>query len=139
MLTFYLGANIWGHVSIDDLKELYSLVYAGALRGDIGHGASGYYIGISGEYTWLAAAQTIGAVMLEKGWTDDAQPVGYTEEEVQKYARVSWMGGGNSRGVADRSKSIGWRPKFSELEDFVQHVRSETIRMEKMFGRKWNK
>jgi hypothetical protein len=122
-------------VSIYDLGDLYGLVYAGALRGDIGHGKSGYYFGVSGEYTWLAAAQTIGATMVKQGWAKEAQPTTFTDEEMKKYYNNSTYPGTNSRAVADRSKSIGWKPKQTELEDFVEYLRSETLRVEKTFGK----
>jgi hypothetical protein len=136
LVTHISGANIWPHVSIDDLKELYGLVYAGALRGDIGHGKSGFYLGIAGEYTLFAAASTVGAALVENGWAKEAQPTPYTEEEIKKYYNGSYYAGSNSRGVADRSKSIGWKPKNDELEDFVESLRSEVKRVEKHFGRK---
>jgi hypothetical protein len=129
------GANIWPHVAITDLAELYSLVYAGALRGDIGHGKSGYYLGISGEYTLFNAASTIGSALVENGWAKEAQPNSFTEEEIQKYYAGSYYMGSNSRGVADRSKSIGWKPKKNEMEDFVEHLKRETVRVEKVFGK----
>jgi hypothetical protein len=46
------------------------------------------------------------------------------------------MNGANSRGVADRSKSIGWRPK-KETGDFLRDIKAEVARVEKKFGKKW--
>ena len=130
------GANIWPHVAISDLAELYGLVYAGALRGDIGHGKSGYYFGIAGEYTLFNAASTIGSALVEQGWAKEAQPNTFTEEEMQKYYGGSFYMGSNSRGVPDRSKSIGWKAKKNEMDDFVQYLKKETLRVEKKFGKK---
>jgi len=128
------GANIWPHVSITDLAELYGLVYAGALRADIGHGKSGYYLGIAGEYTYFNAASTIGGALVENGWAKEATPTSFTEEEIKKYYNGSYYAGSNSRGVADRSKSIGWKPKQNEMEDFVEHIKKETKRVHDTFG-----
>ena len=122
-------------MSIYDLTDLYALVYAGALRGDIGHGKSGYYLGISGEYTLFNAASTVGAALVENGWAKEAQPTSYSEEEIKKYYNGSYYAGSNSRGVADRSKSIGWKPKQNEMEDFVEYLKTEVKRVEKTFGR----
>jgi hypothetical protein len=59
-----------------------------------------------------------------------------SEEEMKKYYGGSYYMGGNSRGRADRSKSIGWRPKYTDERDFLRVVREETVRCEKVFGRK---
>jgi len=131
------GANIWPHVEINDVGDLFALVYAGALRTGIGHGKAGYYFGISGEYTYLAATQAIGATLVENGWAKDAQPTTFTNEEIEKYYGGSKYLGSNSRGVADRSKSIGWRPKYDELDDLVAHIKKEVVRIEKTKGKKW--
>jgi len=129
------GANIWPHVSINDLAELYGLVFAGALRADIGHGKSGYYLGIAGEYTYFNAASTIGGALVENGWAKEATPTSFTEDEIKKYYNGSYYAGSNSRGVADRSKSIGWKPKQNEMEDFVEHLKKETKRVHDTFGK----
>jgi hypothetical protein len=38
--------------------------------------------------------------------------------------------------VADRSKSIGWRPKLNEIEDFVGDLKKEAVRYQKVKGSK---
>lgn len=44
--------------------------------------------------------------------------------------------GSNARGRADRSKSIGWKPKYRDERDFLRVVREETVRCEKVYGKK---
>jgi hypothetical protein len=131
------GANIWAHVNIGDLGNLYGLVYSRAQKGDIGHGTAGYYLGISGEYTLHAAAQTVGTAMATYKFSEDAQASSFTPEEIEKYYGGMQLHGANARGVADRSKSIGWRPKFDTVTDFTSYIKSETKRVEAKFGRKW--
>lgn len=70
-------------------------------------------------------------------FSEDAQASSFTPEEIQKYYGGLQMHGANARGVADRSKSIGWRPKYSEVSDFTRYIRDETKRVEATFGRKW--
>lgn len=134
--TDYVGSNIWPHVSISDLSNLYQLVYTRAQKGDIGHGTAGYYLGIAGEYTILSAANTIGSALYDNKWSESAQSSSFTPEEIQKYYNGLQMHGANARGVADRSKSIGWRAK-NEMDDFVKYIKEETKRVESKFGRKW--
>jgi hypothetical protein len=119
--------------------DLYALVYAGSLRTGIGHGKSGYYFGISGEYTLLSACQVIGSTLVEQGWAKESQPTTFTREDLDKYYKGSEYMGTNSRGVADRSKSIGWRPRLTEMEDLVAHIKTEVVRVEKKFGKKMDK
>jgi hypothetical protein len=113
------------------------LVYAGALRANIGHGKSGYYFGIAGEYTLLSAAQTIGSTLVDQGFAKTSQPSTFTTEDLQKYYGGSEFMGTNSRGVADRSKSIGWKPRDGDLEDLWDHIKTEVGRVEKKYGRKF--
>lgn len=103
--------------------------------GDIGHGKSGYYLGIAGEYTLLSAARAIGTVLVDKKITTETQPTTLSEEEMQKYYGGSYYMGGNSRGRADRSKSIGWKPDWTDERDFLKDVKDEVDRVEKKFGR----
>jgi hypothetical protein len=130
------GSNIWPHVNIGDLGNLYGLVYSRAQKGDIGHGTAGYYLGVAGEYTLLSAANTIGTVLAQNKFAESGQSSSFTPEEIQKYYNGLQMHGANARGVADRSKSIGWKPK-RETDDFLRDIKAEVIRVEKTFGRKW--
>ena len=129
-----VGLNIWPHVSIEDTGQLFMVVYNGALKGDIGPGESGYYFGTAGEYTLLGAAETIGQVLVERGISKSAEPVTLSPEELEKYCgggdRPSTYGGSNCRAVSERSKSIGWKPRYTELEDFKRHLREEVGRVE---------
>lgn len=129
------GANIWPHVHISDVGDLFALVYAGALRGDIGHGKAGYYLGIAGEYTYLSAVSTIGTELQKNGWAKTSEPKTFTKEETDKYFQGSDYLGSNSRGVADRSKSIGWRPRYGDIADLMGHIRTEVPRVEKRYGK----
>jgi len=134
--VFGKGSNIWPHVNIGDLGNLYGLVYTRAQKGDIGHGTAGYYLGIAGEYTHLSAANTIGTALANNKFAESGQSTSFTPEEIQKYYSGSTFQGSNARGVADRSKSIGWRPK-RDINDFYSHLKEEVVRIEKRFGRKW--
>lgn len=76
---------------------------------------------------------------MENKFGNESQPTSLSEEEIKKYFSGSYYSGSNSRGRADRSKSIGWRPKFSDERDFLRSVREETVRVEKVYGRKFVK
>lgn len=123
---------------ITDIGSLYSLVYSGALKGSIGHGKAGYYFGISGEYTLLSAVSALGSVLVSKKLADQSQPTTLSEEEMQKYYGGSFYMGTNSRGRADRSKSIGWKPVWTDERDFLRDVGEQVGKAEEKWGRVWN-
>jgi hypothetical protein len=56
---------------------------------------------------------------------------------MKKYYGGSDYMGSNARGVASRSKSIGWKPKYHGMDDFAAYIRSETVRIADKFGKKW--
>ena len=62
-----------------------------------------------------------------------------TDEEIAKYYGGSKFAGGNSRARGVRSRSIGWKPKSTTLEDLHRHVKQEVVRVEKAFGKAWKK
>jgi hypothetical protein len=74
--------------------------------------------------------------MAQNKFSESGQSTTFTNEEIQKYYSGSMYQGSNARGVADRSKSIGWRPK-KESDDFFRHLKEEVVRIEKRFGKKW--
>ncbi|WVQ93815.1 hypothetical protein IAU59_000893 [Kwoniella sp. CBS 9459] len=135
------GKNIWPHVNLKDLGNLYALVYQKATQTSptIGHGPSGYYFGISGEYTLFGANSRIGQALVKNKLVDSKEttPTSFNEDELKKYYDGSTYMGTNSRGVADRSKSIGWKPKFDQEDDLFKYIDSETPRVAKEFGKEW--
>lgn len=133
----FSGINIWNHVNIEDIGDLFVLVYAGALSRNIGHGASGYYFGTPGEYTRAAAASIVGSTLVEKGYAKVAEPTTFTPEEIQKYYKGSSYDGTNSRGVNERSTSIGWSPRWTEMKDFEKNIGEEVDRVVERYGRKF--
>ncbi|WWD02389.1 hypothetical protein V865_000428 [Kwoniella europaea PYCC6329] len=135
------GKNIWPHVKITDLASLYELVWLKATQPNptIGHGPSGYYFGISGEYTLFGATSRIGQALVKNNLiqSKETTPTTFTEEDLKKYYNGSSYMGTNSRGVADRSKSIGWRPKYTEQQDLYDHIDREVVRVQKEFGNEY--
>ncbi|WWC93591.1 hypothetical protein V866_000426 [Kwoniella sp. B9012] len=135
------GKNIWPHVKITDLASLYELVWLKATQPNptIGHGPSGYYFGISGEYTLFGATSRIGQALVKNNLiqSKETTPTTFTEADLKKYYNGSSYMGTNSRGVADRSKSIGWRPKYTEQKDLYDHIDREVVRVQKEFGNEY--
>lgn len=134
-----LGVNIWPHVHIDDTADLFAVVYAGALKDSIGHGRTGFYFGTAGEYNLLGAAEIIGRALVEQGYAKIAEPKSLTEEELKKYYGGSYGSGSNSRAVSERSLSVGWKPKYTEMSELEKHIGEEMRRLVEKFGKTYSR
>ncbi|KAJ3566140.1 hypothetical protein NP233_g7179 [Leucocoprinus birnbaumii] len=107
------GVNIWPNVHIDDVADLYIDVY-NAIKANpegTGHGREGFYFGLNGEHTLLEVSEELGRVLVALGKSSSPEPTTFTKEEIDKYFNGSNYLGSNSRGLANRSKAIGWKPK----------------------------
>jgi len=123
------GAAVWGDVHIDDNSALYATVLEGVLNKSpaLGHGVDGFYFGISGEHSWYEISKEIAEVLVEKGRSKSSEPTPFTEEEFVRYFGSVQRGygfGTSSRGIADHSRAIGWKPKFTK-EDMIASIKVE--------------
>ncbi|KAK4688022.1 hypothetical protein P7C73_g2097, partial [Tremellales sp. Uapishka_1] len=132
------GLNIWNHVHISDVGDLFQLIYAGAISLSISHGTAGYYFAATGEFTYFSLASTIGSSLVELGRASSAHPTTFTQAEMDKYFgehASTW--GTNSRAKSERAKMIGWRPKYTDTEtDFLGEIKPEILRHAKKIGKK---
>jgi len=119
------GKNIWPNVHIHDVADLFIIVFKLALKGNAGnHGHQGYFFGESGEYTLFGAAEAIGQALVKRGVAKTALPSSFTQEELDKYFGGSDYLGTNSRCRADRSRKVGWKPKY-DGDDFFDSIDPE--------------
>jgi len=132
------GLNIWPHVRIEDVASHFALVYTAALSGGAPHGEKGYFLCTAGEYRLVEAALAIGETMLKNGWTKNAEPTSFTEEELDKYYGAIEKKGGskrysgtNSRGKSVQAGKLGWKPVHTDVEEFYEYCKSETERIGK--------
>jgi len=119
------GKNIWPNVHIDEVADLYVLIFSKLLEGTpIGHGREGYYFGENGEHTLYDVAKAIGQAMVELGKAKSAEPTTFTKEELDKYFGGSDYMGTNSRCRAERSRAIGWKP-VKLTKDMLASIKPE--------------
>ncbi|KAI9461365.1 hypothetical protein HD554DRAFT_2223603 [Boletus coccyginus] len=122
-----LGLNTWPNVHIDDIGDLYIVLYNAVLDGRTGHGRDGLYFGENGEHVLKAISERIGVALVELGVSDPEQgtPTSFDETD---YAwpenRLLLSLGTNSRCKANRARALGWKPKYTP-EDLLKSVRSE--------------
>ncbi|KAI0303684.1 hypothetical protein B0F90DRAFT_1708142 [Multifurca ochricompacta] len=118
------GKNIWPHVEIHELAELYQIILDAALS-DPGtpHGREGFYFGENGEYRLYDVARAYSQALYDLGKGRSPDPTSFTSEEAEKYFGGPWLGS-NSRCKAERARTLGWKPtKVSK--DFLESIRPE--------------
>jgi len=123
---------VWGSVHILDLVDLYLLVLDGLEKGTIDHGkAGGLYFGITEDFKWFDLAHALSKALNKLGLIKNEKVSAFEDEYVDKFffgAKVAeHVWGSDSKGVANRSKRIGWKPSrptlFETLESEVQFMR----------------
>jgi nucleoside-diphosphate-sugar epimerase len=104
------GLNIWGHVHIADVVELYLLALDKAAAGSL-------FYAENGEASFKSVAQSIGR-MLGMGDAAKDWPIGEAIEGLGPGAYLSF--GSNSRVRGKRSRELGWKPKQGTLSDEIE-------------------
>jgi nucleoside-diphosphate-sugar epimerase len=106
------GLNLWSHVHIDDVVELYLLALADAPAGSL-------FYAENGEASWKSLAAAIGRLLGYGGETRD-WPLEQAVKQWGMGAITSY--GSNSRVRALKArKLLGWAPKGPALLDDVEH------------------
>jgi nucleoside-diphosphate-sugar epimerase len=105
------GLNIWGHVHIADVADLYMLALEKAQAGSL-------FYAENGEANFKSVAQSIGR-MLGLGDKTQDWPIGEAVEGLGPGAYLSF--GSNSRVRGVQSRALGWQPKGRALFDEIEH------------------
>jgi len=120
------GKNIWPNVEIDEVADLYIVVFDAARKNpdSIGHGREGFYFGETAEHTLYEVGKAIGEALVALGKSDNPEPTPFTKEEIEKYFAGSSYLGTNSRCRANHSRAIGWKTKKTKA-DFLASIKPE--------------
>ncbi|VDC00640.1 unnamed protein product [Peniophora sp. CBMAI 1063] len=110
------GLNVWPHVEIRELVDMYMLILYAALEDHAPHGREGYFFGVNGEYQLLDAARVYTARLHALDMSQTADPVTWSREDIEKYLRGSEYAGSNSRARAVRARALGWMPVRGNAE-----------------------
>ncbi|ODV76805.1 NAD(P)-binding protein [Suhomyces tanzawaensis NRRL Y-17324] len=142
-VTSYSGEYIWSHIHIKDLGDLYYLILQKFLNGaSIPANKEGYYFGAyalenegtptkepsSIEHTWKQLSEYIGKSMHKRGLIGSAEVVAFEPEPLVKlsgdeFAPYYW--GTNSRSRADNGYAIGWKPKYTSMEEYWKAIEQD--------------
>jgi len=118
------GKNTMEHVHVDDLGDLYYLIFDAVVTGKaIGHGTNGYYIGENGRFTAIEYAQAVANALVDAGVLKTSEVVPFSQDELaSNFMLPLW--GTNSNTVGSRARSIGWKPTRT-TKDFLASVRDD--------------
>jgi len=120
-----LGKNRWPNVHIDDVADLYIVLFDYVrLNPSTDHGREGYYFGENGEHLLYDISKAIGRALVNLGVSESDEPTTFTKEELGKYYGGSEIMGTNCRSRADHSRAIGWKPTKT-TEDMLASIRPE--------------
>jgi len=118
------GKNIWPHVEIQELVDLYQILFDATLSDpNLPHGREGYYFAENGEYKLYDLAKGYSQALYDVGKGKSPDPTSFSADEVQKYFGAPWLGG-NSRCKAERARTLGWKPTKT-TNNFFESIRPE--------------
>ncbi|KAF8623606.1 hypothetical protein AX17_007309 [Amanita inopinata Kibby_2008] len=121
------GKNIWHNVYIDEISELYTVLYDNIiLNPAVAHGREGIYIGENGEHTMYDVAKAVSLAMVELGKATELEPTSFTKEEIDIFFGGSDYLGVNSRCRSERSRELGWKPTKTTA-DFIASIKPEMV------------
>jgi nucleoside-diphosphate-sugar epimerase len=106
------GLNVWSHVHIDDVVELYLLALAEAP-------ACSLFYAENGETSWKSLASSIGRLLGYGGETKD-WPIDEAVREWGAGAITSYGSNSRVRSVKAR-RMLGWNPQGAPLLEDVEH------------------
>ncbi|KAI0766951.1 NAD-P-binding protein [Trametes elegans] len=119
------------NVHILDVADLYITLFDAIVRdpAHTGHGWEGLYFGANDGHDWDQVARAIGQALVELGVCDDPAPTAFTNAELVRYFgsnAASWFNTSGARARADRSRSIGWKPRYT-VEDMLKSIKPEVV------------
>lgn len=111
------GTNVWPLVDIDEVGDLYKLIFDAARADPLTpHGRAGYYFAENGEYVQYEICLEIAKALFEHGKGRSPEPVRLTDQEFKNFFGGSRLGALNCRARGERSRALGWRPKKGKAE-----------------------
>lgn len=121
---------MWNNVHVGDLADLFSLLLEKALQGKAPTGKDGYFFAENGESNLLAVAEELARVLHQKGISQFTTSEEFPKEVADERKLLLLFTGRsdrgsekhpglNSRGKAEKGKSLGWKPHRPSLIESV--------------------
>ncbi|KAG7096106.1 hypothetical protein E1B28_006782 [Marasmius oreades] len=123
------GKNRWPNVHIDELADLYVLLFNAVLTKDISHGKGGYFFANADEHEYCDLYNRISQVLFELGKIRNPVPTSFSKEEAKEHfgdvgGHVYSVLASDVRCVSNRAKKLGWKPTKT-TKDFLDIVPRE--------------
>ncbi|KAI5122915.1 hypothetical protein M0805_007593 [Coniferiporia weirii] len=131
-----LGKNVWPNVHIDDLADLYIILF-NKIRADpegTPHGREGYYFGASDSHVMGDICNEVAKALFALGKGKSPEATIFTQEDIDKYYKGFQYLGTNCRCIPSRSRSIGWAPTHT-TSDFINSIHAEVEALIKLDAR----
>jgi len=124
-----LGKALWPDVHLDDVIDLYIVLFDEITRNPEGpgHGWAGFYFGENGEHAWYDISKAISKALVELNIGGSEEPTSFTDEELVKYwgsVAAGNYSGTNARCRANNGRAIGWKPKYTTA-DMIASIKPE--------------
>ncbi|KAF8199311.1 NAD(P)-binding protein [Mycena galopus ATCC 62051] len=123
------GRNVWNNVKVDELADLYILLYNTIMMNDeTAHGRAGLFFAENGAHELSEMSAVIARTLFEHGKGESPIPTSFTAEEVERMGLVAMLMASNAKCTASRARALGWRPTESTRE-MLHCVRVVTIKL----------
>ncbi|TFY68537.1 hypothetical protein EVG20_g3523 [Dentipellis fragilis] len=127
------GKNIWPHVEINDVAQLFVIIFDAALADSAPHGREGIFFAENGEYQLIDVSKEVAKAFYDLGIQNSPEPTPLAEAEVAAYGAQPL--GANCRARGERSRALGWKPTKT-TEDFIASIRPEVEAIVAQFAQK---
>ncbi|KAF8894205.1 NAD-binding protein [Gymnopilus junonius] len=124
--VFGAGKNVWNNVHVDDIVDLYIILFdtIREKKAGLGHGREGYYFAENGEHSIYELGKAIGEGLVALGRATIAEPSAFTNAEIDFFFQGSTFWDRNSRARASRARSLGWHP-VKTSKDMLDSIQKE--------------
>ncbi|KAJ7690069.1 hypothetical protein B0H17DRAFT_1065455 [Mycena rosella] len=121
------GRNIWQNVELDELADLYIILYNQIAKDDqISHGRAGLYFAENGAHQLSEVSAIIARTLFEHGKGQSPIPTPFTKDEETNMGPMVMLIGSNAKCKASRARALGWQPTKS-TSAFMESAREVTI------------
>ncbi|KAL0486988.1 NAD(P)-binding protein [Acrasis kona] len=112
------GKHVWNNVHVLDLADLFLLLLRKIQEGKAPIGTDGYYFAENGENDFIEITTAISNELKKNGL--QAEPASSEGKEFEIWGNFAHIAlGYNSRGKAEKARTLGWKPSRPSLVETI--------------------